>query len=455
MPTRPDVLSLKSTSVDILNAIRNNATANYRDYVPQANPSIDSIREIGAVIMDYVPLQNEFLNALVNRIGKVIISSKMYSNPWSAFKRGELNVGETIEEIFVNIAKPFNYDINTAEKEVFKRETPDVRAAFHTLNYKKFYKVTIQQEQLRQAFLSWDGITDLISRIVDSMYTGANYDEFISMKYMVAKSILDGAFYPVTIPEPNSQNAKAVVTAIKGLSNSWEFMSSEYNRAGVATFSNKNSQYLIVNAKFDALVGVEVLATAFNMDKTEFAGQRVLVDSFGNLDINRLNELYQGESWYTELSQAELDALDKVPGIIVDKDWFMILDNMSKFTNLYNPEGLYWNYWYHVWKTLSVSPFANAAIFVPGEPSVVSVSVTPDAATVMPGQSATLTANVETRNYAPKQVTWMSGDETVASVDVYGLVKVKDDATSGSSAVITATSVVDGTKSATATVTVG
>ena len=121
MPTRPEISRLNASSVDILNAIRNSATANYQNYVPAAEQNVDSIRAIGAVIMDYPVLQNEFLSALVNRIGRVLITNKMFDNPWTAFKKGMLEFGETMEEVFVNIAKPFQYDAAVAESEVFKR----------------------------------------------------------------------------------------------------------------------------------------------------------------------------------------------------------------------------------------------------------------------------------------------------------------------------------------------
>ena len=176
MPVKPQIVTLTNSSVNVLNVIRNNATQNYKDYVPVATPDAESIREIGSIIMDYPALQNEFLSALVNRIGRVLVTSKMFDNPWSVFKKGMLEFGETIEEIFVNIAKPYQFDPNVAESTVFKREIPDVRSAFHIMNYQKYYKVTIQDDQLRQAFLTWQGITDLIAKIVDSMYTGANYD---------------------------------------------------------------------------------------------------------------------------------------------------------------------------------------------------------------------------------------------------------------------------------------
>lgn len=452
MPTRPNVQTLSATSVDILNAIRNNASANYRDYIPEANDSLDSVRAIGAVLMDYPHLQNEFLNALVNRIGRVIVTSKMFSNPWNVFKRGMLEFGETVEEVFVEVAKPFEYDPAVAENEVFKREKPDVRAAFHILNYQKFYKTTVQREQLRQAFLTWDGVTDLITKIINSLYAGANFDEFLVMKYLVAVNILNGRLKPITIPDVSSANMNTIVSDIKGASNDFTFMSADNNMAGVHNFSEKNDQYVIINSAFDAIMSVEVLASAFNMDKAEFAGHRVLVDGFGKLDNDRLALLFADDDTYVPITDAEMTALNAIPAILVDRDWFMILDNLLEFTDQYNAQGLYWNYWLHVWKTLSVSPFANSAVFVPGTPSVTSVTVTPSEATANAGQSVNLTAEVVTVNFAPQTVTWSVSDETLATVDIYGTVRIKEDATG--SVTVTATSTFDSTKTGTCTITI-
>ena len=407
MATTPNTTAnLKKSAVDILNAIRNSASSNYRDYVPAAYPDQDSIREIGAIIMDMPALKNEFLNALVNRIGRVIITSKMYNNPWAVFKKGILEFGETIEDIFVNIAKPFEYDPAVAETKVFQREIPDVRAAFHIMNYQKFYKATIQNEQLRQAFLSWTGISDLIAKIVDSMYTASNYDEFLTMKYMLAKHILNGELFPKQIASVTSANMKSIASTIKGVSNNFEFMSTKHNLSGVATYTLKDDQYLIVNSDFDATMDVEVLASSFNMSKAEFMGHRVLVDSFGTIDNDRLAELFANSEWYEALTDAELTALEAIPAVIVDRDWFMIYDNLIEFTENYNGQGLYWNYFYHAWKTFSISPFANAAVFVPGLPAISSVSVSPESATVNPGQTVLLSANVSTENFASKSVNW-------------------------------------------------
>ena len=452
MPTIPQSVTLTNTSVDILNVIRNNATQNYRDYVPKATTDAESVREIGAIIMDYPALQNEFLSALVNRIGRVLITSKMYENPWAMFKKGILEYGESIEEIFVSIAKPFQFDPSVSESTVFKREMPDVRSAFHIMNYQKYYKSTVQQEQLRQAFLSWNGITDLIAKIVDSMYTGANYDEFQTMKFMLAKHILNGQMNPIAIPTVSKENMEDITTAIKGVSNDMEFMSTKYNLSGVPTYTLKSDQYILVNAKFDAKMDVQVLASAFNMDKADFMGKRVLVDSFGSLDLDRLALLFANDSNYVPFTVEELKALDEIPCVLVDKDWFMIFDNFYNMTEQYNGEGLYWNYWYHTWKTFSVSPFANTAVFVPGEPTIQSITVSPTTANVTNGQKVQLSAIVETDNFAPKSVNWAITSGTGASVNDSGLVIIGSD--DSGTIEVTATSTYDETKSGTATLTI-
>lgn len=454
MAIKPKQATLTANSVEILNTIRNNASPYYKNMIPQAKANTGSIRQIGNIMMNYEPLQNEFLSALYNRIGRVIITSKMYYNPWAPFKKGLMELGETVEEIFVNIAKAHTFNPETAETNFMKREIPDVRAAFHTMNYQKFYKATISNDQLRQAFLSWQGITELIAKIVDAMYTAHNYDEFQVMKYMLARNILNGYLYPVTVAQVDKENAPDIVTEIKAISNELVYESPDYNLNGVYTFTEKNDQFIITNARFDAVMDVNVLASAFNMDKVEFMGHRVQIDGFDRIDENRMNELFADDpnAGYVPLTSEEKNALKAVPAVLVDRDYFMIFDNLYKFTEDYNGEGLYWQYWYHAWKTFSTSPFANAVIFVPGTPDVTSVTVSPATATVNKGAMLQLNAAVVTEGFAPKSVVWSINSE-LSTITQNGLLSVSPDETA-STITVTATSTFDGTKTGTATITV-
>ena len=484
MPTKPRIATLTNSSVDIVNAIKNGASIQYKDFVPFATPDADSIRSIGQVIMDNPALQNEFLSALINRIGFVVVSSKMYQNPWAMFKRGRLEFGETIEEIFVNIAKGQPYDVNEGVTAQYQRKLPDVKSAFHILNYQAFYKVTIQEEDLRQAFLSWSGVADLIAKIVDSIYSGANYDEFNLMKYIIAKKLINGQLYNFSAPDATAANAKELAGDFKAISNQLEFMSDKYNLAGVKTHTKKDEQYLIVNASFDAIMDVAVLASAFNMDKAEFMGHRVLIDNFGEIDFSRLDELLIKDGNYVDADYSATKsaitsakaALNAIPAVIVDRDFFMIFDKMEKFTEKYNGESLYWNYWYHTWKVLSTSPFANAVAFVPSTyaPTVSAVDVKSYNTTLSGSAGArTLTitgadsaacvaqlvkiklyGEATVSNFGSKAVVLTSGN-TKVHIDAHGIITADSDytITDGGTLVITATSVADGSVTGTLTIT--
>ena len=426
-----------------------NASPQYRSLVAEADArDASTLKTIGNVIMSYPGLQNEFLSALVNRIGRVMLTSKLYSSPISMLKKGMLEFGETVEEICVNIAKPHDFNPEVAETEVFKREIPDVRTAFHIMNFTKFYKATISNDQLRQAFLSWNGITELIAGIVNQMYTAANYDEYQTMKYLLGKILVDGLVYATQV---ESTNAKLTVSAIKSASNNFEFLSPKYNMSGVMSNTMKNDQFLLIDSTFDATMDVEVLAAAFNMDKAEFAGHRVLIDGFGNIDNARLAELFAGDENYVALTPEQLGELATIPAVLVDRNFFMMFDNFMNFTEQYNSQGLYWNYFYHTWKTFSVSPFSNAMLFVPGTPTVTSVTVSPDTATASVGDVIQLSATVATTNFAPKTVTWTSNKPNV-TVNEEGKVTIGSGASG--SVVITATSKYDGSKSDTCTITI-
>lgn len=420
----------------------------------------ETIHKIGDYIMNYTPAANAFLNALVNRIAFVTISSKMYTNPWSAFKKGKLEYGETVEEIFVNLARPYQFSPSKAEQDVFKRTIPDVRSAFHTMNFQKVYPVTISDDQLRQAFLAWSGVTDLIAAIVDSVYAAAQTDEFLVMKYMIARSIVNGSVQGVVIPKADKANATDVATVMRQTARKLSFQNDRFNMAGVTTNTKIEDQYLIITADFESVMDMNVLATAFNLRYAEFMGRVVPVDSFVDMDWNRLKMLFTDETGavdknFHEWTDEEKKILQGVPAVTVSPEFWQVWDNFEKMTENYNGLGLYWNYNYHVWKTFSISPFAQAAAYSDVKGAVSAVAVTPSTVTLPKGSDMQLSAKVTGTGVVNKSVTWsLKGAKSSGSyVTDYGSVHVAKDETAASLEAI-ATSVADSSKTGKCTVTV-
>ncbi|AXH76763.1 MAG: major head protein [Podoviridae sp. ctjc_2] len=349
MPVKPteQLTGVSGTNVDILNRVRANNSSLYQDRIPIATQ--ENFQKVAQELMHYAPGMNEFLPELLNKIALTVISSKSYLNELRMFKRGMLEYGEDVNEIFVHLAKAHQYNPAVAEKTVFKREIPDVSSVFHRMNYQNFWKRTIEWQELKLAFTTQYGLQDLTNRIIDSMLTSEQFDEYLIMKRQVTDSINSGQMRTVTIDDPyTTPNKDNLAIALKYASLMFSKMGNKYNPQGVLTYAPVQEQYLIMDALFAATFDVTVLAAAFNMDKVEFLGHIIVIDEFADMT--------------------------GLPAVLVSRDWFMDFDNERYFDSIKNPEGLYWNYTFHAWKTFSFSPFANAVAFVTSANSVTAIS---------------------------------------------------------------------------------
>lgn len=416
--------TLNASTIDILNVIRQNASYDYQQNVPEV-ATVNDIPKVGEIIYGTPAFANQFINALVNRIAIVRVQSATFNNPYSILKKGYIEYGETVEDIFVSIAKAVDFNVEKAAKREFQRTIPDVRSAFHVMNWRVMYPVTIQDEDLRQAFLSIEGVQNLIAKIVDAVYTAAEYDEFLLFKYLLIKAISHGKMFPTSIGEGTELSEAAV--QFRGTSNLLPFMSNEYNEAGVKTNTPKDRQVIFMDAMFNAQFDVNVLASAFNMDKADFMGRLFLIDNWTDFDNERFDVIRANSDGIEEVTSSELALLANVKAVILDDNWFQVYDNNNKFTEKYVASGLYWNYFYHTWKTVSNSPFANAVVFVTSAadvalPATVTVHVDAkdesDVATVF-----TISADFEEAGLEPQNVNFVQTEALTSdgiAVQKYG-----------------------------------
>lgn len=412
---------------NVLNDIRAHASLDYQRAIPAAVN--ENLEEIADAVMSSVQLQNDYVAALVNRISASRFTSRMFKNPYHKFIKGTNRFGDSIEEIYVNMANAHEYNPSIAENEVYKREIPDINAVFHRRNSKVFYKNTIQYDALYASFLSDNGMRSLIGRIVDAIYGAANRDIFYCTKKLM--NVYSPYYYKVTVPAATAANADQIVTTIKGISNMLEFPSDLYNRFGVENFTEKPRQVLILRADVAAVLDVNSLAKAFNLQYADFiAGTYVTVDTFG-------------------------DGLDNMLGLLVDDEFFQIYTNLEKFTENYNGQGLYWQYFLHRWMTYSVSPFSNAIAFVTGElTEPTAITIEPAAPSVPQGGNQQFTATV-TPSAAQQSVHWkISGQKNGGTyITATGLLHV-DSEESATTITVTAKCPSAQTITKTATVTV-
>lgn len=397
-----------NNTYDIVNAIRNSQGDSFQRYVPLADA--DNIAQVGAGIMITKAIQNDFIVSLIDRIGLVVVNRLSLKNPLAKFKKGKMVDGRTIEEIYTDLIKEQKFDPEVAEEEVFKRVLPPVKTLFHERDRQGFYKLTVSDEQLRSAFVSWGAFDSFLASLISSIYNSAEVDEYRYMMLLLDNYYSKGLFTVIKTVDPVDQTSsteflkKLRATATKM---TLPMGSREYNAMAVTQRSEMEGLHLFIDADIQAEIDVDVLARAFNMDKTSFMGHVTVIDGFASAGLK---------------------------AVLVDEAWFMVYDNLTTLETIRNPQGLYWNYNYHVWQVLSASRFQNAVAFVTGDvPAVTNVIVDPPLAQIKAGRELQMTAYVRATDGADHDVTWTVVGSTSAttiaggtSIDADGVLTVGD-----------------------------
>lgn len=460
MPTKTST----NVSVKVLNNIRSQASTDYRNYVPVATEDSSVLKEIGKVLMDSPNLRNEFYDTLINMIAKTYAKTCLFENVLAVFNKGTIDFGSTVEEIYINLCEAKQYDADGEGYEIFEQTKADVRTAFHTINSELLYRTTTNEQLINRAFLSSNGVEDLLKKVVGALVQSANYDEFLVMKYLIAKCIFNGQINikPVSAIVDDA-TAKQALIDFKSMSNDWLFPSTDYNMSGVYATSPKDNQYILLTNKADANIGVNALAYMFGPEYANNSAKKITIDSFSKLEMNRLRKVLGiADGASDPLTSDEISALDNIQGVLLDREWFQIYYNSIRTTVTYDEEHLRYNNRLFLFKTFSTSPFANICVFASGTNGVTSVALD---ATSKPtithgvGGSAQIKCTVSLTGLTPLRggaVKWtLSGTGADnASIDNSGLLSWKSSLTASKTIIVTATSIVDHSKSDSFTITV-
>lgn len=376
MAKKVSVTKLNASTLDILNVIRANASAQYQDSVPEVVKTED-IPNVGDVLLGYPALANEFVGALVNRISRVIVTSAIFNNPYRDLKKGFLEFGETIENVFTAIAKVRAFQRDKAPQRELAHTEPDIKTEFYAINWNVQYPVSIDDQELKKAFLSMDGVQDMIARLVDSVYQAANYDEYLLFKYLIIKGITHGKIKALAIDTTKPENA---AKAFRRTANKFGFLRYDFNERGVRTNTPIDRQVLFMDTDFQAEYGVDVLASAFNMSEVDYLQRVKLIDSWDTFDNERWADIRAESSQVDLVTEDELALMRDVKAVLLDSDWFQVYDARALFTEKYIASGLYWNYFYNRQMIVASNGFANAVTFVqtaaPELPATVTATVT-------------------------------------------------------------------------------
>lgn len=379
-------------SLQILNAIRDVAGAEYQARIPEATRN--NIASIGNTILSYSPSANAFFTGLLNRIGKVVIDRMDgVEDIYDVFENGKLEFGDTIQKIFVDIPKASAFD-GTATSAMLNQARGVIHVEYTKVDRKLFYKTTISVPQIKEAFTSVAKLDEFVRALIEAMSVALGYDKYV----MLTNTLATHCEYVVnaeacakvegSVTEPNQYFRKLVVPSTVAVYNStskeieWEATGAKVflKILRVASRSLKfphplsygdpdlthedldnsgtisvvrtpvKNQVCALEVSTMANIDVDALAVLFNMDKAEPKTRMIELEdgALGNIT-------HDGTSSY-------LDYTYHLGGFICDKDAVIRGTSFEDKDSFKNPEAEYVNMWNHYWGYMAVSKFKD---FIP------------------------------------------------------------------------------------------
>lgn len=344
---------VQRSNEETLDLIRSQSGSDYYNRVPDATQA--GLQETMHKIFEFQPTKNQFIDTLINRIGREYVRFQSWNNMLAVFKQPMMYFGDTIEETGVGLVKARQYDPsrNYLEGDIFGQHRPDTRTAFHKINRQDYYPITVNEAVLKRAFVEAGGLSSFVAAVLESPLTSDQWDEYLIMTRIIREFYDLGGFWVQHTADLSSLDmddssdtpeAQHMLRAVRTWAKRLGFVSPHYNLAKLETFAKADQLVLLITPEAQSALDVNALAAAFNLSYTELEQRTVVVQA---QDVN-------------------------IPGfqaLLCTEDWFQAADTLLENTSVVNPIGLYTNYNLHHHGIYSASPMAPAILFSSALPS--------------------------------------------------------------------------------------
>lgn len=379
-------------SVTTLNAIRKTATNAYQNTVPLATMS--NITEVGkAVLTAPATLQNEFISTLVNVIGLQLLNSREFGHSLMDLRKGTVEFGHTIEDIFVEMATPHDYvagtrtDENPPDQFAINKAITDT--AFYYKIFGRQYWKTIHENDLKRAFQSAEGLNKFIGAVMLALKNGENYDDYRITIALLARQIEQctndtstkwkGKVNLLTDFNTLFKTAETALTAtdalqdkefltymmnqIKTWSNRLKNPRSDLNPAGVMNWIPKEEQRILLLEDIQANLDTFLLADTYNADRLEVKAVDE-IDCWYSIGADDSDPIVVSPDDISVKAELGLTGPSPCLGMIYTGNMVKLYNKTRISDTAKNARGHYWNVFNTVEDYSACSPFENFVAFM-------------------------------------------------------------------------------------------
>ena len=321
-----------------------------------------------------------FLNTLVQRIGRTIYRFRAYSNKLKDLTIGDMEYGCILQKLRVEMPEAEldpTYALTDGQSvDMFKVSKPKAHQKLFVVRTPYMFKITVQRETLKEAFLSPEAMGSFISLIYGEVKNAIelSLENLGRLTISAAMAETDAGQKVHLITDYNAETGETLTAAtalqsasflryaifrINNMIDMIQDMSVLYNPEGeLPTFTNRENMKIRVLSAFQRRLETVVEYAAFHDQFTKIDGQYSTLNFWqseqtpSSIDIKRPSD-------DTEVEQAGIVA------VIHDKDAlgiYQISENV--LTSPVNAAGQYFNVFYHLRQSRFVDRGENIIEFV-------------------------------------------------------------------------------------------
>lgn len=302
-------------------------------------PNFGNLKPGGVDAQSFTPNNIEQFG-MIGKVAYQIIREVVAKNPLSSFDFIPVDNGDTIEESIVKLVESQAYDPSGSHALV-----PDTTVKMAVRYYKnwirKKFPTTVNISELRKALISEKSAEEVAKNIVAVLSQSDIYDKFLDVKALLAYgktagSASDGTnsvFIHGTDQTVTNKDYSNVIKYIKDTCDGFDFVSANYNRAGILRRNDKSDIRILMPYTLKNAIDVDTLTGYFNLNKGEI--DQVIIP---------------------------LDTTDNTV-YIVDKMAVQVVTRLYEMMDQKNSDAGTWNYFLHVERQYILCELFNGIYF--------------------------------------------------------------------------------------------
>lgn len=221
---------------------------------------------------------------LVDKIGKQVTLDGVYNDKLAIFDGDELPLGKTIEEYFIDLTMPTDYDGTGATDLAPALPTVEDVAYSFTLGRKKI-KTTVPYDNFERACIDSTAAANISTDIMSKFTASATLYRYALKKQGIANLIgkvgsTKNLISTIAVPT-DTDTSEAFIKAVKGCVEDASF-ANDKNNLGQFLCGAAPELVLVVKKGVMPTVEVDAIAGAFHSESLALPAQVVVVDDFGN-----------------------------------------------------------------------------------------------------------------------------------------------------------------------------